>query len=62
MEDWIKCSDRLPEADTKVLILTSSRHHHFGFMDSHKKWLVKFIDYIECNSVTHWMPLPAPPE
>ena len=69
MSEWIKCSDRLPTPNVMVLgyilgktnkstqgpffILHKNREHH--------PW--EWLDGNTCYSkVTHWMPLPEPPE
>lgn len=68
--DWIPCSERLPEKDGRYLcvwidndvamFLFSNKHfrlsRHFSFDTGE-------IDTDEIDSIiTHWMPLPEPPE
>lgn len=65
-QDWISVKDRLPERSGDVLVCCgehymnvlsySCRHKAFNAFDD----LPTSEDRIE--SVTHWMPLPEPPE
>ena len=55
---WISVKDRLPEPNTLVLVYSKQG-----------KYINLKTDYITCNGkwfysflVTHWMPLPEPPE
>lgn len=60
MGDWIKCSERMPQNDDAVLILT-------GYMQT-AYWCAEENQWNwgdECwfpEVVTHWQPLPAPPK
>lgn len=62
MSDWIPVSERLPEEDEWVLVF--SKRGRRPVHDS--KLLYVDEDYgpqwICSHSVTHWMPLPEPPE
>ena len=56
---WISVKDRLPEEDGLYTVYCKDGSMaHAWFED---KW---FIDHCECGAgyVTHWMPLPEPPE
>lgn len=44
---WIPCSERLPDTETEVLALCRRGGVSFNIIDC---------------AVTHWMPLPEPPE
>lgn len=57
---WISVKDRLPEAHTNVLFF--GRYGFFIGWYSYlmKKW--RSDEYGEVKEVTHWMPLPNPPE
>lgn len=68
MSEWIKCSDRLPEYNTEVLVTAEfdrpgDWRHSIGALDSNMrdsaawKWWVKGASW----TPTHWMPLPEPP-
>lgn len=66
MSEWIKCEDRMPEKSEKVFvhlkngIMTavwySSKYRKFNCFDDIEPGGYAF------NDVTHWMPLPEPPE
>ncbi|HCJ8508252.1 TPA: DUF551 domain-containing protein [Escherichia coli] len=67
-DGWISCSDRMPE-DTKMLLAFSQGE----IVAAYWNWVVNPIDYKKyraftylsgniLDDVTHWMPLPEPPE
>ncbi|NJZ17370.1 DUF551 domain-containing protein [Escherichia coli] len=67
-DGWISCSDRMPE-DTKMLLAFSQGQ----IVAAYWNWVVSPIDYKKyraftylsgniLDDVTHWMPLPEPPE
>ena len=61
---WIPCSERLPEKDEAVLIY-AARHRVTAFFDAVKGVfrLTESDDLFYLQSaVTHWKPLPEPPE
>lgn len=65
---WISVKDRMPQDETEVVILVQHRigwyralawHDEFGWHSSAEE----FVDgESESDYVTHWMPLPEPPE
>jgi len=68
-QTWIAVSERLPEADVDVLFVADG-HVSVGFKaDSDpenrqwfdRAWTDRDGDLIDTYDVTHWMPLPAPP-
>lgn len=67
---WISVKDRLPERHKTVLMYLQSdtnyisAYYEIGFYQPQKaKWYCEDLNYIEdCYTVTHWMPLPEPPE
>lgn len=60
--EWVKCSERLPEANTRVLTHISEDNDLFSIMDSTYRGMNVFTSDGEyLNFVTHWMPLPTPP-
>ncbi|HBH9745896.1 TPA: DUF551 domain-containing protein [Escherichia coli] len=67
-DSWISCSDRMPE-DTKMLLAFSQGQ----IVAAYWNWVMSPIDYKKyraftylsgniLDDVTHWMPLPEPPE
>lgn len=69
-DGWIKCSERLPDDDSFVLV-TNGKHTGMGayLRDEHleddEHWQDEHFEFINKQSkypVTHWMPLPPNPE
>lgn len=67
-DGWISCSERIPE-DTKMLLAFSQGE----IVAAYWNWVVNPIDYKKyraftylsgniLDDVTHWMPLPEPPQ
>lgn len=67
-DGWISCSERMPE-DTKMLLAFSQGE----IVAAYWNWVVNPIDYKKyraftylsgniLDDVTHWMPLPEPPQ
>lgn len=59
---WISVEDRLPCTEGELVIAFGSGNTFIGFYD---KTFVKWRDihmYSPRFEVTHWMPLPAPPQ
>ncbi|MEA0517527.1 DUF551 domain-containing protein [Escherichia coli] len=67
-DSWISCSDRMPE-DTKMLLAFSQGQ----IVAAYWNWVTSPIDYKKyraftylsgniLDDVTHWMPLPEPPQ
>ena len=73
LDEWVKCSDRLPENDVFVMALKVDggvcessyvKHYMYGY-----RWeSARVDDYdhifeeLEIIEVTHWQPLPQPPK
>lgn len=61
---WISVKDRMPKSYTALLLYgllnpySAIYTQYIGFWDE-KKWI---SDGKEIEGVTHWMPLPKPPE
>lgn len=56
-QSWISVKDRLPNFEQPVLAYSGEELGiGFAYLDGDGKW------YGDCGDVTHWMPLPAPPE
>ena len=62
MSDWIKCSERMPDRAAKD-------DFYLCIVKAHGRTYQKVV-YFECGVfqisneyvITHWMPLPAPPQ
>lgn len=55
---WISVKDRLPETGRLALVYGSAGAMTIGRYIANNEWLVPGI----FSTVTHWMPLPEPPE
>ena len=74
MMEWINVNDRLPEPDIDVLVYIINKHcdgtdyesiEVSSYVTEYGRDCVSFewVGKITCNDkVTHWMPLPNPPE
>ncbi len=62
--DWVKCSERMPETYTKVLVLVevgNDSKQHIFVDELYESTKYGMLWQNNDNLVTHWMPLPAPP-
>ena len=60
---WIKCSDKLPSGPYRVLV--NPRKGGMAVAEYHKEikyWCDVDGGYYSPLNITHWMPLPEPPE
>jgi hypothetical protein len=67
MNEWIPSSERLPEIAVRCLIATRIPDGHkieFGEWhgDRWKKFGAPWAPILHSPIVSHWMPLPGPPE
>lgn len=72
MGEWIKCSEQMPEPDVWVLIcnvqlggVDMGIYRNDEYLEDDEHWQNEQGEPIEAYSswpVTHWMPLPEPPE
>ena len=69
MMEWVSVKDRLPEEDENEYILFTDRQSvFFGryyYRNCHKKeclWKPENGYIHQSSEITHWMPLPKPPE
>jgi Protein of unknown function (DUF551) len=53
--EWIKCSDSMPEKDGRYIVASHGSWVHVEICSlRHGKW--------DITRISHWMPLPNPPE
>ena len=71
LNPWVSVKERLPEPDVYVLIYNGKwigvgRHRPLddGYMEESERWQSETSEFIEHlgPKVTHWMPLPEPPD
>lgn len=68
--DWISCSERMPGRFDTVLLAVISKNGYgepayygtIGGMKNGNEFESYTGDICECETVTHWMPLPETPE
>jgi hypothetical protein len=70
--EWIRCDDEMPEHYKNVLFWADGEVVYGNF--GHRSWSSELIDDLDskgcdywrgsyhADEVTHWMPLPDPPE
>ena len=63
---WIPVAERLPEDSHDVFVVTDGLDVGTGYMyqpngEDRRVWATPFAD-IEPEHITHWMPLPHPPQ
>lgn len=61
--NWISVKDKLPEDDKLVLVYLTSNYFDLLKREKDCLWHDSY-GALECSdaSITHWMPLPEPPE
>lgn len=59
---WVSVGDRLPDGDNDMLVWSLGRYMDIGWYNNESfRWYTTCSDdWID--GVTHWMPLPEPPE
>lgn len=67
MSEWVKCSERMPEEGKDVIVYDDLEQVHEGCYFQYGDRTVWEIpsynpSYYDEVNVTHWMPLPEPPE
>lgn len=66
MNEWISVKDRLPEAETEVLVYHGSAYNQvcnvYVYLGGNE-WMDGYCNkgYTKDEDITHWMPLPASP-
>ena len=61
MSKWISVKERVPNNVEDVLITDGYDRYAVAYFSKDKTWEVS-KDILICGIVTHWMPLPEPPE
>lgn len=62
MNEWIKCSERLPDTVVKCLGYREiMQTYSIVFFSSAGRWMFAYEPEY-ASDITHWMPLPEPPE
>ena len=62
-DGWISCSERMPEDGQEVVVQTHSGWRYIAFYESHSGLFYDSPEGdVEYVLVTHWMPLPEPPQ
>ncbi|EJJ4130226.1 DUF551 domain-containing protein [Salmonella enterica] len=64
---WISCSERMPEDEQEVIVQNKFGYRYVSYFDEHSGLFFNMpggnqMNCIEHILVTHWMPLPAPPQ
>ena len=59
---WISVEERLPEECVSVLVWIQDAAASWGEQVMFRRGEFVRYSYGEVNNVTHWMPLPEPPE
>ena len=64
---WIPCNERMPQDMQKVLVCTKKSKHamqatYCVYGEVYCDFDVAGGGYLLVDAVTHWMPLPEPPE
>ena len=63
VQKWIPCSEHMPEKHTEVLAYSPFWGKIVVAMWCGEFWLEQWTDDdLQQSEITHWMPLPAPPE
>ena len=62
MSDWISVDDRPPESNDDVIICTYVRDIYLGWWSHVTKHWIETGSGDVIKNVTHWQPLPGPPE
>ena len=58
---WIPCSERLPTAEDNPVLVATRLRNVFEASLYDTDWVYD-SGIMPCSDVTHWMPMPEPPE
>ncbi|EDV7272639.1 DUF551 domain-containing protein [Salmonella enterica] len=64
---WISCSERMPEDEQEVIVHNKLGYRYVSYFDEHSGLFFYMLggnqmNCIEHLLVTHWRPMPAPPQ
>lgn len=59
--EWISVEDRLPENDVEILISRTDGEIYLAVHQDDGRWYDS-SEGSDVKFITHWMPLPLPPE
>lgn len=71
MDKWISVKEQLPNDGVPVLVIVNGRYKNIEFKGAYelaaysepdKDWILDAYPGAEDITVTHWIPLPDPPE
>lgn len=62
MTEWIAVTEQLPQIGRNVLMFSTKGRCAEGEFDGSGWWQYRWSAWIDSQEVTHWMPLPEPPE
>jgi hypothetical protein len=57
---WVSVKERLPKHDNDVLMVVDGVEGKFIYIGHYNRWW--WLDDSTTYNVTHWQPLPEPPE
>lgn len=62
MQNWIKCSERMPKHGQDVIVYVKAGYQYTAKYNSASvMFLCDDEGFVSCIDVTHWQPLPEPP-
>ena len=66
VQEWISVDDRLPDYFTSVLVwCPGNKCIYAAYRNARQEWYTfddTIAGHVVVNMVTHWMPMPQPPE
>lgn len=62
VQRWIPVTERLPEIHEEVLVYRSGDGICLDSLEKNGLWELDLFTVSDLTQVTHWMPLPQPPE